>query len=241
MAVPTNKQRLLSQLFSALPQHTEVPADGNGKAENRPVLEQFIFALCREGTSRCAAEKAFRGLREGFFDWNELRVSSVREIAEALQGLPQAETRSQRIIAFLQEVFETTFSFDLEGLQKKGLKIAAKQLSRYEAANDYSVAFVVQQSLGGHALPLDKPSLRVLNRLGLIEGEETDQEATRASLEHLIPKAKGPLFTDLISALAEDCCWAEEPQCGRCPLASSCPTAREIKTGMVAESAASSK
>jgi endonuclease-3 len=241
MAAPINKQRLLSQLFSALPQHMEVPAEGNGKTENRPVLEQFIFAICREGTSRCAAEKAFRSLREGFFDWNEVRVSSVREIAEILQGVPQAEVRAQRIIAFLQEVFETTFSFDLEGLQKKGLKIAAKQLSRYEAANDYSVAFVVQQSLGGHALPLDKPSLRVLTRLGLIDGDDSDQEATRASLEHQVPKAKGSLFTDLISVLAEDCCWSEEPQCSRCPLASSCPTAKEIKTGVVAESAARSK
>ena len=42
--------------------------------------------------------------------------------------------------AFLQEVFETTFSFDLEGLQKKGLKQAAKQLGRYQAADDYVTA-----------------------------------------------------------------------------------------------------
>src|SRR5205807_10304667 len=134
-----------------------------------------------------------RGLREHFFDWNEVRVSSVREVAESLAGMPGGETRAQRIIDFLQEVFETTFSFDLEGLQKKGMKQAAKQLARYQAANDYAVAWVVQKSLGGHALPLDTAALRVLRRLGLLE-DGHDLEALRASLEHQIPKLKGADF-----------------------------------------------
>jgi endonuclease III len=225
MATLTNKQRLLTQVFAALPKlghSTDTTA-----AEERPVLEQFLFAICREGVSPERAARAFRNLQEKFFDWNEVRVSSVREVAEALGDLPQAMPRAQRIIAFLQEVFETTFSFDLESLQKKGLKQAAKQLSRYQAANDYAVAWVVQRSLGGHALPLDWPSVRVLRRLGLIEDGVEDLTAVRAALEHHIPKARGVLFTDLISALAEDYCWEENPCCASCPLATSCPTGQE--------------
>jgi endonuclease-3 len=102
-------------------------------------------------------------------------------------------------------------------------------LARYKAANDYAVAWVVQQSLGGHALPLDEPSLRVLRRLGLVEGEHPDLEALRASLEHQVPKTRGPLFSDLVSALAEDYCWAEDPNCSACPLATSCPLGQECK------------
>src|SRR6202035_4965671 len=100
--------------------------------------------------------------------------------------VPDGEARAQRLIDFLQEVFETTFSFDLEGLQKKGLKQAAKQLSRYQAANDYAVAWVVQKSLRGYAIPLDAAGLRVLRRLGFVE-DGLDLEALRASLEHQIP------------------------------------------------------
>ena len=125
--------------------------------------------------------------------------------------LSEAEVRANRLISFLQEVFETTYSFDLESLHKKGLKQAAKQLSRYQAANDYAVAWVIQQSLGGHAIPLDSPSLRVLRRLGLIEEELADPESLRTSLEHLIPKARGPLFTELMSALAHDSGWERDP------------------------------
>src|SRR3954447_23421125 len=173
-----NKQRVLNQLLAGLPKMARA------EPEARPILEQFLYAVCREDTSRDLADRAFRNLQEQFFDWNEIRVSSTRELADALDGLPQAEARAQRLITFLQEVFETTYSFDLEGLAKKGLKQASKQLSRYAAANDFAVSWVTQQSLGGHAIPLDDASLRVLRRLGVIEEDEGNLENVRASLEH---------------------------------------------------------
>src|SRR5262249_13982533 len=142
-----------------------------------------------------------------------------------------SELRAQRLVSFLQEVFETTFSFDLEGLHKKGLKQAAKQLSRYQAANDYVGAWVIQQALGGHAIPLDEPTLRTVKRLGL--GDEDDAETVRASLEHLVPKARGASFVELISTVASDYCWAENPNCNACPLSGECPTGQEaIREGV---------
>jgi endonuclease III len=217
-----NKQRLLTQLFTVLKKRYQ-PAD----PEPRSVLEQFLYAVCREGTTRATADRAFHALQQRFFDWNEIRVSAGREVEEALADLPHREVRAQRLLSILQEVFETTFSFDLESLQKKGLKQAAKQLSRYQGANDFAVAWVTQHTLDGHAIPLDEPTLRVLKRLGLIESEQEDPESIRASLEHLIPKAKGPLFCELISALADELCGEEEPNCPECPLASECPTGLE--------------
>ncbi len=229
MPATSNKQRTLNVLFSTLPMHTDGEVGINPKAETRPVLEQFIYAICREGTSRGVADRAYTNLCEAFFDWNEIRVSSTREIADALVELPQAEVRAQRIIDFLQQVFEITFSFDLDYLKKKGLKIAAEKLTRIQAANDYCVAWVIQQSLGGHAIPIDDTSLRVLGRLGLIDAPDVAPEAIRSSVEHLVPKAKGPAFTDLIGYLAEDYCWEADPQCDRCPLAKSCAKAHDSK------------
>ena len=100
---------------------------------------------------------------------------------------------AKRIVDFLQEHFERTYSFTLDDLEKKGLKQAAKQLARYKdkGVTDFVVAWVTQRSLGGHAVPLDEPTLRVLRRLGVIEDEIDDLEAVRGSVEHYIPKAKG--------------------------------------------------
>jgi endonuclease III len=225
----TNRQKRLSHLFSILGKG--VRADSS---DPRPVLEQFIFAVCREGTTRDQAEQAYQNLQDRFFDWNEIRVTSVHELAEALSGLPEAETRAQRIIDFLHEVFETTFSFDLESMQKKGVKQAAKQLARYAAANDYATAWVVQKSLGGHAIPLDNPSMRALRRLGLLDEDGPDMEAVRAGIEHQVPKARGPLFVDLISSLAVKHCHEDEPSCPNCPLLAHCPTGQDLQAAPVA-------
>jgi endonuclease-3 len=229
MPTTVNKQKILNHILTFLKKRYN-PAD----PEARPVLEHLIYALCREGTTREAADRAYRLLQERFFDWNEIRVSSPQEIQEVLEDLPDSHARAQRIISLLQEVFETNFSFDLEPLQKKGLKQAAKHLARYEAANDYTVSWAVQQSLGGHAVPLDEPSLRVVRRLSLVDGTEENLEALRASLEHLVPKAKGSLFSDLLSALAEEFCKEDEPRCSTCPLCSECPTGQEAKTSVSA-------
>jgi endonuclease III len=220
MATTINKQRLLNHLFSA------AKKTGGGDEEAHPVLQQFIYALCRENATREQAEDAYRFLCERFFDWNEIRVSSLRELEEAFTDMSDAEMRAQRLVAFLQEVFEIHFSFDLDKLQKEGLKQAAKKLSRYQAANDYIVSWVVQRSLSGHAIPVDAPTLRCTARLGLIENEQDETEA-RASLEHLVPKAKGALFTDGISTIAGDYCWEEQPQCAACPLCADCNHAQE--------------
>jgi endonuclease-3 len=227
MATTINKQRVLTQLLATAPKS----AGEGGPA--RPVLEQFLYAVCREGATREQADRAYAHLQERFFDWNEVRVSSVREVEEAFAGMSNPELRAQRLIAFLQEVFETTFSFDLEGLQKKGLKQAAKQLARYQAANEHAVAWVVQRTLGGHAIPLDAPTLRCARRMGLADaGDETE---VRASLEHLVPKSKGPAFTDQISYVACEYCWEDEPNCPACPLSGDCATAHE--NGVVAVAA----
>ncbi len=194
MATAVNKQRVLTQVYTALKNRY-----GLSTPEARPVLTQFVYALCREGATREKADRAFRNLHDRFFDWNEVRVSSARDRRRAVRST-RRRTARQRIVSFLQEVFETTFSFDLEVLHKKGLKQANKQLLRYQAASDFVVAWVTLYTLGGHSIPLDAPILRVLRRLGLIEADRGDSEALRSSLEHVIPKVRGPLIGELVSA-----------------------------------------
>jgi endonuclease-3 len=220
MATTINKQRLLTQLFT-IAKKTIEPDE-----ESRPVLQQFIYGLCRENATRDQADEAYRFLCARFFDWNEIRVSSTRELEEAFAGMSEPDVRAHRLVSFLQEVFEIHFAFELDKLQKEGVKQAAKKLARYQAANDYAVSWVVQRSLGGHAIPLDAPTLRCVTRLGLIE-DETEEAEARASLEHLIPKAKGPQFTDVASAVAGEYCWEDQPQCCSCPLSGECAHAQE--------------
>jgi endonuclease-3 len=227
MATTTSKQSVLNQLLGAIEPVCE-PAQG------LPVLEQFLFGICRENATPEMAQQAFENLRTQFFDWNEVRVSSPRELEEAMEGLPDAEGRAVRILEFLAEVFETTFSFDMEHVHKKGLKQGALALSRAKGSSDYVSAWVVQRSLEGHALPVDEATVRVCQRLGLIDSEASDLKSARSALEHIVSKSKGQHFTDAVSVLAEQSCWEEEPNCATCPLRGSCPQARELNLEPVA-------
>ena len=166
-----------------------------------------------------------------FFDWNEVRVSTVQEVADALGGLPGAGDRAKRIVDFLQEHFERTYSFDLEDLEKKGLKQAAKQLARYKdkGVTDFVVAWVTQRSLGGHAVPLDEPTLRVLNRLGVIDADADDLEAVRGVGRALHPEGQGVrVHRGADPARRRRSAPKATPQCPQCPLKTDCPTGQEL-------------
>jgi endonuclease III len=225
MPAITNKQQILATALTALRKKFPPPPE----PPKRPILEEVVYAICREGVTSAVADDAFGRLKAAFYDWNEIRVSSVQEVADILGRIPAAGDRAKRIIDFLQEHFERTYSFDLEDLEKKGLKQAAKQLARYKdkGVNDFVVAWVTQRSLGGHAIPLDGPSLRVLVRLGVADPDD-DPETVRASVEHYIPKAKGYEFTEELIRHAEAICIGGTPICSQCPLKSDCPTGQEL-------------
>jgi len=225
MPAITNKQQLLAKAHALLVKRFPLPPVE--PETGRTVLEELVYATCREGTTTADADLAYGALRKAFIDWNEVRVSTVPEVADVLRPLPQPGGRAKRIIALLQAVFEERYSFDLSDVLKKGLKDTARKLRFYkEGVTDYAVAWVMQRTLGGHAIPLDAPTLRVLERLGVAEpGEPDEAESLRGSIEHLIPKAKGPEFTELMSVHAKELCIEGTPRCAACPLKADCPTA----------------
>jgi endonuclease-3 len=224
MPTMTNKQQLLTQTYNLLKKQYDSATEEH---EKRPIIEHLLYAICREGATRDKADKAFDSLRKTFFDWNEVRVSAVHEIADAMGKLPEAGAKAQRIVGVLQEWFEQFYNFDMEDLAKKGVKDAAKKLSRHKDVNDFHIAWVIQHGFGGHAIPLDEPTLRVLKRLGALEEENEDLEAMRGSIEHNVPKAKGSAFFEMLSLLADEVCLEDAPKCSACPLKDECPVGQE--------------
>ncbi len=99
----------------------------------------------------------------------------------------------------------------------------------------------MQRSLGGHAIPLDPPTLRCCRRLGLVEGNVDDLESARATLEHLIPKAKGPQAASNLSVVALEYCHDDEPRCQSCPMAAECAFAQEQGVDQVPAGAGASR
>jgi endonuclease III len=170
---------------------------------DRSVLEHLVFGILLENAHYAVAEEAMAALVHTFFDWNEIRVSSVRELSEVMAGLPEPASAAHHVKRVLQSAFEATYSFDLEDLRKLNLGPAVERLRNIEGTTSFAVAYVVQAALGGHSIPLDSGALHVLLLTGLIQ--ESDAAAgVVPGLERAIPKNLGVEFGSLLHQLGAD-------------------------------------
>ena len=169
----------------------------------RPLLEHLLFAACLENAHYDAAEQAFAALAHNFFDWNEIRVSTIRELGEVMPGLPDPAAAANRVKRILHSIFESTYSFDLEDLRKQNLGPASERLRELDGSTGFTVAYVVQSALGGHAIPIDAGALQVFQILNLIT-DENIAAAEVPGLERAIAKSKGLEFGSLLHQLSAD-------------------------------------
>ena len=84
---------------------------------SRPLLEQVLIACCMENAPADVAEKALTKLVESAFDLNEIRVTTVAELAEALAELPDPAHAALSLRRVLQSVFESTYNFSRDHAQ----------------------------------------------------------------------------------------------------------------------------
>ncbi len=170
---------------------------------DRPVLEHLLYACCLENSMPEAADETFARLQELYFDWNEVRVTSVRELEEVMAPLCDAAASASRLTQCLQSIFETQYNFDLEPLRKINQGKAVAELQKINGATSFAVQYVVQHALGGHSIPISQGILEVLHVLGIVTDAEA--KAGRApGLERAIPKNKGPEMASLIHQLGTD-------------------------------------
>ncbi len=224
MATPS-KTQFLAEIHALLKKRYKIEPS----VDKLSVLESVVFGISHEDTTREQANQALSRFKDDFFDWNEVRVSTLEEIQGVLAGMSDVEDRAFRIRRFLRQLFEKTYGFTLDVLAKKPQKESLKALEDYEAlGSDYVLATVTRLALAGHAIPVDASTRRALGRLGVAE-DDLDIPALRAILERAVPKNRGVEFSDLFEELAHDTCVAGEPDCPRCELRKVCPTGQRHK------------
>lgn len=197
MSAP-NRTSLLNKLHKVLKKHYKPVA-----SPERLVLEHLLYACCVENARFEAGDEAFAKIQETYFDWNEVRVTTVTELAEVMAGLPDAVAAASRLKRCLQAVFESHYSFDLEFLKKQNLGKAVKELENYNGATPFVIAYTTQHALGGHAVPVNQGALDALVVLGAISEADAKQQRV-PGLERAIPKSKGVEFGSLLHQLGAD-------------------------------------
>ena len=169
----------------------------------RPLLHQVLIACCLENAPADAAERAFNRLMETYFDLNEVRVTTVAELAETLHDLPDPARAALSLRRALQGVFESTYNFSLEHARKHSLAHGMKVLEGLHGVPPFVTNYVASTALGGHFIPLDQGGLAGLWLCGLITRQEYDTGKV-PGMERAIGKKAGIEFSALLHQFGLD-------------------------------------
>ncbi len=185
MATP-NRATLIGRTLKVLRKHYKPVAP----VKDRPLLEHLLFACLFEDSPHETAEQVFATLKGNYFDWNEVRVSTIRELTETLKPLVSPADAAARLKQTLHSVFESVYQFDIETLKKQNIGQAVKQLAKYNGTTPFVVGYVTQMALGGHAIPVNRGALTAFHAVGVISDAEYAQSSV-PGLERVVPKNKG--------------------------------------------------
>ena len=193
------KQKLIEKIHSVLKGHYSPQLPNT----TRPLLEQVLFACCLENSHYVDAEKAFSNLQENAFDLNEIRVTTVAELADLLVGLPDPSRAALSLRRVLQSVFESTYNFSLEHAKKHSVSHGVKTLDNLRSLTPFTKVFVTSTALGGHGVPLDHGAITVLYLSGMVSFEEY-QQVSAPGLDRMVTKKIGKDFSSLLHQFGAD-------------------------------------
>jgi endonuclease-3 len=192
----SNRASLITQVIKVVKKNFK-PAS---VVKERTLLEHLLFACCAENSPYEAADRVVNSLATDYFDWNEVRVSTIRELSQNMKPLNDPADAATRLKRILQSVFETHYSFDLEPLKKQNIGQASKTIENYNGSTRFVVSFVTQHALGGHAIPVNDGLLESMRILGVVSDAEA-AKGTVPGLERSVPKSKGPEIASLLHQL----------------------------------------
>jgi endonuclease-3 len=193
------RQKLIAKLHKVLKTHYSPRLPDT----SRPLLEQVLFACCLENADYDAAEKAFTQLLENSFDLNEVRVTTVAELAEVLVGLPDPSKAALSLRRALQAVFESSYSFSLDQVKKQSVSQGVKSLEGLQSLTPFVQVYITSTALGGHGIPLDQGGLTALYLTGIISQDDYEQGAA-PGLDRLVTKKIGKEFGSLLHHFGAD-------------------------------------
>lgn len=195
----TNRSAAIAKLYKVLKKHYKPVAP----PAERTALEHLLYSCLLENARYDVADEAFAKLKELYFDWNEIRVTTVTELAEGMGGIPDAAAAAQRVKRSLQSVFEGGYTFDMEALKKQNIGKAEKDLEKINGSTPFVRSYFTQHALAGHSIPISKGAIDILHAVAIISDSEADKGQV-PGLERAIPKNKGVEFGSLLQQLAAD-------------------------------------
>lgn len=188
-------------------------------------LDHVMFNILLSGASLDKAERAFSAIKSSYVDWNEVRVTSVRELSSLLESKRCAPKKAEFIKAFLQRLYLDNHSLSVQPIQKMSTKRAREYVGETTGLPPEQVATILLEIFDMPVSPIPNVVKWTLIRLGLIKSNATPTQAQEAFLS-VASKGKTATAYRVLHILARDYCRQEGQLCLICPVKKHCPTGR---------------
>ncbi|MEM6468573.1 MAG: hypothetical protein AAF802_03315 [Planctomycetota bacterium] len=189
----SNRAKLIAKLHTELKKKYSLPPS----QPSRPLLEHILYACLLQDAPYDLADEGLAKCEQEFFDWNEVRVTTVTELTQVLSGMPDPAKSARRLKDTLQSLFEEFYSFDLDHLKKENLGKAVAKLEAMPAVTPFVLSYTVQHGLGGHSIPVDYAAMVIMLSTGIASQTEAAKGKV-PGLERAIAKNRGVEFGSLL-------------------------------------------
>jgi endonuclease III len=166
-------------------------------------VDALVYAIISAELSEAAAQSAIKRLADYFVDWNDLRISRVEEIAEAIG--PEASAArdiASALTTALRAVFSKYNMVSLKALYKMSKRPAKGVLEKIDGTNRFVVDYCMLTSLHGHAIPLTKKMIEYLRSNELVH-EGADEREIEGFLARQISAENAYEFYSLLRRQSE--------------------------------------
>jgi len=139
--------------------------------------EALICGIISEKLSENATSKALREIRSSFVDWNDLRVSRIEEITEAMGGNKMScRAAALSLTAALRGIFNEHHKISLAVLKKLGKRPAKEGLEKIDGVSRFVLNYCMLTSMQAHAVPLTQEMIEYLRKNGIIAPDADEED-----------------------------------------------------------------
>lgn len=162
--------------------------------EPTDTIELIVRGILEEDVDPRKVPAALSAIKEEYVDFNELRVSPVRDIIDVVgEDYPHIRSKAQSIVNALQTVFDQSNALSLDFLTGKPKREIRKMLREKIGLGRYAGSFVTLYGFDGHAMPVDNLLLEALKIGGHVH-PDSDLDDLQGFLERITPHVEAIVY-----------------------------------------------
>ncbi|MGP6206936.1 endonuclease III domain-containing protein [Cuniculiplasma sp. SKW3] len=187
--------------------------------------EVVIGAILTQNTSWRNVEKAIANLKEtGITKLSDIADGNKEKIRDAIKPSGFYNQKTERLILVSREILRAG---GLEALEKMDDKSLSKFLSSLKGVGRETEESIMIYALGRKRFVVDKYTIRIFFRTGIIQNESIFPEDLKEEIENQMSLEELNNFHGTLVNLGKDFC-KTKPVCLKCPVRMECNYAKDL-------------